>query len=187
MYNANTTDDQQELFVLVDEHDEVIGTVLRKDAHSNPKLIHRSVGVLVFNAKKQLLFQKRSKTKDTFPGYWGISVGGHVNVGQTYEEAAKREMEEELGKVLEIVEVKKHLMREKGETEWGMLFAAVDDGPFPNFNQTEADAVDFFDMQEVLEKRTLQLTPAAKKSLELARDFIDSGKLDQLIAQKEQQ
>ena len=187
MYNSNTTDDQQEQFVLVDEHDEVIGTVLRKDAHSNPKLIHRSVGVIIFNDKKQVLLQKRSKTKDTYPEYWGMSVGGHVNVGQSYEEAVKREIIEELGKELNIIELKKHLIQNSLESEWGMLYAAVDNGPFPNFDRIESDELRFFDFFELLNNHTLLITPAAQRSLEIAKDFIDSAELDELIAKQKEQ
>ncbi len=41
--------------------------------------------------------QKRSKYKDTNPGYWATSASGHVTYGQSYEEAAIRETKEELG------------------------------------------------------------------------------------------
>ena len=85
---------QDELFDLVDGNDVVIGTVKRKDAHSNPALIHRAVGILVFNQKGQLFLQKRSQTKDTYPGYWTISASGHLKPGETYRQAALRELNE---------------------------------------------------------------------------------------------
>lgn len=62
--------------------------------------IHRTVHVWFLNSKKQLLLQKRSKSKRAYPGAWDISVGGHISAGQTSLEAAKRETEEELGKTL---------------------------------------------------------------------------------------
>ena len=90
-------DDQTELFYLVDKNDKVLGFTARKQAHKDRSKIHRSVDVVATNSSKQILLQKRSKHKDTFPGFWTISASGHVTYGQTYEQAAKREIEEELG------------------------------------------------------------------------------------------
>lgn len=86
-----------ELLTQVTDDDEIIGPVLRSLVHGNPSLIHRSVHVLVFNSNGKLLLQKRSMLKDTQPGKWDTSVGGHVGFGQSYLEAAHRETEEELG------------------------------------------------------------------------------------------
>lgn len=92
----HTTDPQHERFDIVDENDTVIGQALRRNVHRNISLIHRSITVLVFIHDK-LLVQKRSQTKDTYPGYWTSSCGGHVLSGDSYEETAKRELTEELG------------------------------------------------------------------------------------------
>src|SRR5690606_28965811 len=91
--------DPHELLTLVDDDDStVIGPVARGLVHGNPALIHRSVHVLVIHpADGTLLLQKRSLTKDTNPGLWDISVGGHVTFAQSYEEAVVRETREELG------------------------------------------------------------------------------------------
>lgn len=93
---THTTDPQDELFDLVNENDEVMGTVKRKDAHRDPSLIHRAIGIMVFK-DGQLYLQKRSMTKDTYPGYWTLSATGHVDSGETYDQAAIRELKEELG------------------------------------------------------------------------------------------
>jgi len=86
-----------EVLTQVTEEDEIIGPVLRSLVHGNPSLIHRSVHVLILNSVGKLLLQKRSIHKDTQPGKWDTSVGGHVGYGQSYLEAAHRETEEELG------------------------------------------------------------------------------------------
>jgi isopentenyldiphosphate isomerase len=88
---------QEELLEVVTEKGEIIKTLPRSEIHGNPSLIHRVVHVLVFNDAGELLLQKRSMSKDVAPGKWDTSVGGHVNSGETLEEAVKREMEEELG------------------------------------------------------------------------------------------
>lgn len=86
-----------EMLIQVTEDDVVLGPVPRSRVHGNPALIHRSVHVLVLGPDGRLLLQKRALRKDTQPGKWDTSVGGHVGYGQSYEEAARREAAEELG------------------------------------------------------------------------------------------
>ena len=89
--------DSDELLEIVNSKGEAIGLAPRSEIHGNPSLIHRVVHVLVFNKKGELLLQKRALSKDVAPGKWDTSVGGHMNPGESTLEAAKREMEEELG------------------------------------------------------------------------------------------
>lgn len=91
-----TTDPQDEVFDVVDDNDVVIGTTTRGQAHADPSLVHRSVAILVFRNGKVFL-QQRSATKDTYPGYWACSATGHVDSGEDYDQAAVRELREELG------------------------------------------------------------------------------------------
>lgn len=86
-----------EIFDIVDDDDNVVGQAPRSECHGNPALIHRVAHVLVFNSAGELLLQKRAETKDIQPGRWDTSVGGHLDPGEDYRQAAVREMEEELG------------------------------------------------------------------------------------------
>jgi len=92
-----TTDPQDEIFPLVNEHGEVVGRTTRRQAHSDRTIIHPSVGIFVFNPRGEMLIQKRSATKDFEPGCWTLSVGGHVQHGDTPVIAAVREAKEEVG------------------------------------------------------------------------------------------
>ena len=85
-----------EIFDLVNEHDEVIGQATRREVHRRG-LRHRAVHVLVFNAAGQIFLQKRSLAKDTSPGAWDSSAAGHLDAGENYDAAAVRELREELG------------------------------------------------------------------------------------------
>ena len=87
---------QEDIFDVVDEFDKVIGQKPRSEVHAEG-LRHRAVHVLVFNEDNELFMQKRSKTKDTWPGAWDGSCTGHVDAGEDYKEAAHRELQEELG------------------------------------------------------------------------------------------
>ncbi len=86
-----------EMFEVVDEDDRVIGLRPRAQCHGDPSLVHRVAHVLVVNGRGEVLLQKRSQFKDIQPGKWDTSVGGHLDPGEDYLAAAKREMAEELG------------------------------------------------------------------------------------------
>jgi isopentenyl-diphosphate delta-isomerase type 1 len=85
-----------EIFDIVNERDAVIGRMPRAQVHRAGRR-HRAVHVLVFNARGEVFLQKRSMTKDTFPGAWDSSASGHVDSGEDYDACAVRELREELG------------------------------------------------------------------------------------------
>ena len=85
-----------ELFDVVDEHDRVLRQATRAEVHEQG-LIHRAVHILVFNKNRDCLLQKRSMLKDRHPGVWDSSAAGHLDAGEDYETAARRELAEELG------------------------------------------------------------------------------------------
>ena len=87
---------QEDIFDIVDEFDNVIGQKPRSEVHAEG-LKHRAVHVLVFNDENEIFMQKRSASKDTWPRAWDASCTGHVDTGETYLEAAHRELQEELG------------------------------------------------------------------------------------------
>jgi isopentenyl-diphosphate delta-isomerase len=78
----------------VNVKDEVLGSVSRAEAHSKG-LLHRSGMVFVVNNRGQVLINKRSSEKETFPACYDSSASFHVTYGESYEESAKRELLEE--------------------------------------------------------------------------------------------
>ena len=86
----------EDIFDIVNEHDEVIGLAPRSEVHAQG-LLHRAVHVLIFNARGETFLQKRSMSKDREPGRWGAACSGHVDSGEDYDTAALRELGEELG------------------------------------------------------------------------------------------
>jgi isopentenyl-diphosphate delta-isomerase len=81
--------------VVVDDNDKVIGSEYMRIA-ANLGLIRRAARIYVFNESRQLLVQQRS-AKVAKPLLLDQSAAGHVDEGESYEEAAKRELFEELG------------------------------------------------------------------------------------------
>lgn len=162
-----TTDDQSELFIVVDKDDNIIGYRTRWDCHHDKILIHRTIGIAVFDDKGRVLLQKRSNTKDLQPGLWAISVSGHVTKGQTYEEAAVREIQEELNITLPITFEKKFILASEKETEMSAIFSAKSNGPFKP-NPIEIDEIQFVaknKLPRLMLSREIILTSWAEQSL----------------------
>jgi isopentenyl-diphosphate Delta-isomerase len=70
--------------------------IVRSLAHAKG-IWHRTVHVWIRNRSGELLLQRRSLNKETFPGLWDISAAGHISAGDSSKEAAIREMLEEVG------------------------------------------------------------------------------------------
>lgn len=85
-----------EIFDIVDANDCVIGQATRAEVHAK-KLFHRAVHILIFTPGGNVILQRRSLDKDTCPGLLSSSCAGHVDSGESYDFAAIRELEEELG------------------------------------------------------------------------------------------
>jgi 16S rRNA (adenine1518-N6/adenine1519-N6)-dimethyltransferase len=89
---------------IVDENNNPTGSATKQEAWQNG-LIHRVVRISILDQEDRLLVQKRSLQKELFPGRWDNSAAGHVDAGETYKQAALRELHEELG--LQDVELQK--------------------------------------------------------------------------------
>jgi len=85
-----------ELVDVVDERDCVLTQATRREVRLR-NLRHRSVYIFVFNSAGQLFVHRRTQTKDIFPGYWDVAVGGVLRAGEDYDGGARRELHEELG------------------------------------------------------------------------------------------
>ena len=81
---------------IVNERDEVVGEAPRKGIHST-NLKHRAAHIFIIDGKSRIWIEKRAEHCDTYPGYHNSSAAGHVAKGESYEQAARREVEEELG------------------------------------------------------------------------------------------
>ena len=90
-------DNKQEIFPVVDEEGHTIGSATRGECHNGSRLLHPVVHLHLFNSKGELYLQKRPEWKDIQPGKWDTAVGGHIDYGETPENALRREAREELG------------------------------------------------------------------------------------------
>ena len=93
-----------EMCLLVDSEDKVIGSESKLDCHRNEGIRHRAFSVLIFDSEGRLLVQKRASEKITFPGVWANSCCSHPldlesekNGQEGAIAAAKRKLWQELG------------------------------------------------------------------------------------------
>jgi len=140
-----------ELFDIYDDSGNHIGTAPRSECHGNPALIHCTVHIVVFHPETgDILLQKRRMDKDIQPGKWDTAVGGHLNAGEDFETAARRELAEELGISGKIT--LKHLfdskIRNDIESENVRVFAITSAGAFI-FQRSEIDEIRFFSAAEL--------------------------------------
>ena len=87
---------KKEYLNIVDEHDNIISREDREIIHAKG-LLHREIHVHFVTRTHEIIFQKRAKSKDTFPGLLDATVGGHVEIGDSYIESAVKETLEETG------------------------------------------------------------------------------------------
>lgn len=80
----------------VDAQDRVLGPVSRRDAVREGWL-HRVAVVVCHDEQGRILVHRRAEQVPRFPGLHEVGIGGAVGVGESYEQAAARELEEELG------------------------------------------------------------------------------------------
>ncbi len=85
-----------EILDVVDEHDVVVGRARRGDVYARG-MRHRCAFIQVTDAAGRLFVHRRTSTKLVFPSQYDMFVGGVVGAGESYDDAALREAEEELG------------------------------------------------------------------------------------------
>ncbi len=158
----------EEILEIVDCDNRVIGTAGRTEIHKR-HFMHRAVHVFLFSSAGELFLQKRAQTKDEFPGYYDSSAAGHVNPGESYHEAAERELKEELGIEAPLEKVAE--LPASQETGWEFVFfySAITDVAV-KLNYEEIEEGRFYSLDEI---RTLLLsdgdkcTPSVKTLLDI--------------------
>ncbi|MCL5784971.1 MAG: NUDIX domain-containing protein [Patescibacteria group bacterium] len=159
----------KELFVQVDSGNNIVGPIEKNICHAQG-ILHRTVSILVFDTQGDLLMQLRSKEKDLYPGLYTLSATGHVdwttNGPETYEQAAQREYEEELGKKPANPLVAKFTAEfdAPGHHTMPTVYYTTDEGPF-NPNLKEVQKVEFLPLEKVKEIAD-RITPPSRMVLD---------------------
>jgi len=140
---------QNEIIQIVDADNNEIGSVPRHEMRARG-LSHRASYILVFNSKGELFVQKRTMTKDIYPGYYDIAAGGVVLAGESYDQSAVRELAEELG--INDIPLNSHFTfhHEDGSNlVWGRVYSCVFDGEI-TLQEEEIESGFFMTPEKVL-------------------------------------
>ena len=90
----------REFLDIVDESGRPTGAIISREIAHTDGILHRTAHVWVVRKTGQgydILLQKRSEEKDSFPGLYDTSSAGHIPAGDEPLESAMRELKEELG------------------------------------------------------------------------------------------
>lgn len=142
-------DNNNEVFPIVDETGQVMGAATRGECHNGSLLLHPVVHLHVFNSKGELYLQKRPEWKDIQPSKWDTAVGGHIDYGETPEQALKREVREELG-IEDFVpeQMGMYVFESKRERELVYVHRTTYDGPVSP-SKDELDGGRFWTVEEI--------------------------------------
>ena len=142
-------DNKNELFPIVDTEGNVIGPILRSEAHNGSKILHPVVHLHVFNSKGELFLQHRPAWKDIQPDKWDTACGGHIDYGESVDKALQREVKEELGMTdYEPKFIKRYVFESQREKEMVNVFYTVYDGKVSP-SEGELDGGRFWTINEI--------------------------------------
>ena len=137
----------QEILDIVDEKNEVIGSAPVEDIYQQ-RLNHRIIHVVLFNDKGEIFLQQRSAKMKFCPGHWCTSAGGHVKKGESYEKAAERELQEELGVAMPLTKIHESPYDHYKMRKFLQVFRGIHSGPF-ELNPEEVASGRWFAVSEV--------------------------------------
>ena len=160
-----------EIVTIVDRQNRVVGAAPRAEMRAR-RLPHRASFVFVFRDDGRLIVQRRTLTKDVWPGWYDLAAGGVVVAGEEYDHSALREVREELG--VEGVPLRGGIefwFEDDSVQVWGKAYLCQWDGPL-RLQPEEVAAVEFWTPAELqyAHDSGLRLTPDSWAALQLLRD-----------------
>ena len=156
-----------EIVSIIDSSDTVIDA-LPRDEMRRRGLMYRVNYILVFNLAGEILVQRRTDSKDLYPGLLDLAAGGVVCAGESYELSAARELKEELGISAPLTTRFDLWFEDTTQTpakrNWGRVFSCVCDGPF-SLQASEVVSVEFMPVDDALGIDTARVTPDSRQAL----------------------
>lgn len=138
-----------EKVILVDERDNIVGTMEKLEAHKKG-VLHRAFSILLFNSKGEMLLQKRAASKYHSGGLWTNTCCSHPLPEESMEQATRRKLKQEMGIDLQTEFAYKFIYKaslDHGLTEHELdyVYTAIFDGD-PVINTEEVEAWKFVDI-----------------------------------------
>lgn len=155
---------------IVNKEDEVVGTASKEEI-AERRLICRVAFIMLVNSNGELLLHQRSANKKTYPLYWSGAAAGHLIAGETYEDAARREMKEEIGVEAELAFVGKFYAEE--DNEMVGVFLGRYDGPLTIERMEIAQVRYFYPHELEPSSPDVKLTSYVERSLPLILPYLN--------------
>ena len=141
----------EELVDIVDKDDNVLYQCTRKEMRAQV-LRHRAVFIAVVNSAGELLIHQRSEMKDLWPSWWDLAVGGVVSAGESYDAAALRELDEEVGVTgVPLVELGVGTYSDEEVSLVGRCFMVKYDGPLV-LRDGEVVAIEWVSQNDLMQR-----------------------------------
>lgn len=149
MVDVKAVQRPDELVDVVDECNVIVRRGVTRAEMRRENLIHRCSFVLVFNSQGELYVQRRVSFKETYPSHYDPAPGGVVGSGETYEENALRELEEEMGiRDVSLEQLFDFYYEDDVTKVWGRAFKCMYDGPFV-LQECEVESGEFLELERV--------------------------------------
>lgn len=146
-------DHPEEILDLVNEQDEIIGSLTRKEIYAQGLRNYRVVHAFIVNDEGKFWIPRRASTKKLYPNGLDYSIAGHVESGETYEEALLKEASEEVGLDLSTIPYKE-VGRFNPYTDQVHCFQRVYEitaNEVPNYNRDDFSGFEWLTAQEILD------------------------------------
>ncbi|MFH0952157.1 MAG: NUDIX domain-containing protein [Patescibacteria group bacterium] len=135
---------------IVNDLNQVIDRTTKEEINNkNNKYNHRIVHILMFNSQNKMTLHLRAAKLAFCPNCWTTPVGGYVQAGETYEQAALREYQEELGVISDIDRIYDDVYEDaRGMKKFLRTYKTIYNGPF-HINTKVVEKIDFFTIEQI--------------------------------------
>ena len=165
---------REEMLPVVEPSGVVVGQMARSYAHKGTFLLHPVVHLHIIDRLGRIFLQKRSASKELYPGRWDTAVGGHIGYGESISEALAREAQEELNFIdFNPIFIDSYEYQSPTEKELICVFACV--GKFEiNPRNFEVDAGRYFSPEEIRKSDKSIFTPNFLSEYERFKDAFET-------------
>ena len=137
---------------LYDNNRQLTGKIIERGQNCPQNLCRLVIHICIFNKKGEMLIQQRQSDKKSWPNAWDITLGGCVQTGETSQQAAKRELREELGIEYDFSDVRPY-MTINFDNGFDDFYLIEEDVPLNKitFKDNEVQAVKWATEEEILD------------------------------------